>query len=156
LRNIYNKYLRTTFTDEEQEKKFQETFHIEGLKNMGRVTICTLVTATINLYMFIRLAFKSPYQQMPVVYNESVNSIIVNCVWIAYSIASYLLHRNGFHKCNWIYGLIHYIILIVQYSTYKFDYVKYIREYMREGKYSINEYNLSAEEFDYELEGYLP
>jgi len=27
---------------------------------------------------------------------------------------------------------------------------------MREGKYSINEYNLSAEEFDYELEGYMP
>jgi|LauGreDrversion4_2_1035121.scaffolds.fasta_scaffold101552_1 hypothetical protein len=93
---------------------------------------------------------------MPVIYNESINSIIVNSVWVAYSILGFFLHRKGFHKCNWIYGVFHYIILIVQYSTYKFDYVKYIREYMREGTYNINEYNFSAEEMDYELEAYIP
>lgn len=50
---------------------------------------------------------------MPVIYNESVNSLILNSVWIIYSLLAYLLHRKGYHKCNWIYGCIHYIILIV-------------------------------------------
>lgn len=93
---------------------------------------------------------------MPVIKSEGVNSIILNSVWVVYSILAYMLHRLGFQQCNWIYGCIHYIILIVQYSTYKFDYVKFIREYMREGTFKINEYNISAEEMDYEIKAYLP
>ena len=123
---------------------------------MGTITICTFITASINLLLFTRLAFYSPYSQMPVIKSEGVNSLILNSVWIVYSISAYMMHRVGFQKCNWIYGCIHYIILIVQYSTYKFDYVKFIREYLREGTFKINEYNISSEEMDYAIKAYLP
>ena len=85
---------------------------------------------------------------MPVIKNEGFKSIILNSVWIGYSIVAFLLHRR-IKKCYYLYGLIHYVILIVQYSTYNFDYVNYIREYIREGTYNINEYNMSAEEVDH-------
>ena len=84
-----------------------------------------------------------------------MNSIILNSVWIFYSILAYILHRR-LQGLYWIYGLIHFVILIVQYSTYNFDYVNYFREYMREGTYKINQYNVSAEELDRELDAYIP
>jgi hypothetical protein len=93
---------------------------------------------------------------MPVISGEGGNSIIINTVWIVYSILSYVLHRKGYQKFNWLYGCVHYILLIVQYSIYKFDYVRYIREYLREGTYRVNEYNTSAEEMDYDIKNYIP
>jgi ABC-type phosphate transport system permease subunit len=88
--------LRTSFSDEESERRFQQTFHQESLKNMGVITICTFITATINLFLFIRLVYFSPYGQMPVIKSEGVNSIILNSVWVVYSIVAYMLHRLGF------------------------------------------------------------
>jgi len=114
---------------------------------MDKITFCTLATASINLWLFIRLAYFSPFRQLPVIQSEGMNSIILNTVWIIYSVLAYVLHRR-LHSLYWIYGLIHFVILIIQYSTYNFDYVNYFKEYMREGTYKINQYNVSAEELD--------
>jgi hypothetical protein len=122
---------------------------------MDKITFCTLVTAALNLWLFVKLAFFSPFRQMPVIQSEGINSIILNTVWIFYSLTAYVVHRR-LQSMNWIYGLIHYVILIIQYSMYNFDYVNYIREYIREGTYDINQYNVSAEELDRELDAYIP
>lgn len=92
---------------------------------------------------------------MPVIMTEGVNSIILNTVWIVYSLAANFLHRR-MKGCEWIYGIIHFVILIIQYSTQNFDYVNYIREYMREGTIDVNQYDFSAEEIDRALDDYIP
>ena len=112
VREFYQKYLQTTFPDEEQERNFQETFQRDSLKNMGKVTFCTLFTAMLNLWLFIRIAYFSPYTQLPIIKTEGINAIILNTVWIVYSLLAYFLHRR-FQQCNWMYGCIHYVILIV-------------------------------------------